>query len=156
MAQALTIKNANTSIKTVGDMLPRFYEDDYKFTQGALLEYDVLKIAGTAQEVQEKFNAIRVRIERAYKMPSSLWSRTPPEEKEVWLDADDKWYWLEFAPKYKRSVSLLSAGELTVLETATTGLERDIIYQKMIVNPGEWDNNNIIEATDLNRVAMEL
>lgn len=156
MAQALIIKNANTVMKTVGDMLSRIYEDDYKFTEGALLEYNVLKIAGTAQEVREKFNAIKVKIGTAYKASTTLWSITPPEEKEVWFDTDEKWYWLELAPKYKRSVSLLSAGELTVLETATTGLERDIIYQKMIVNPGEWDNNNIIEATDLNRVAMEL
>ena len=157
MAQALIIKNANTVMKTVGDIIPGgIFEDTHVFSEQELLEYTVVKIAGTREEVVTRLNAIRIEIERAYRATSTSWSRTRPEEKEVWKDSDDKWYWLEVEPKYKYSTALLSEAEMSILETATTGLERDIIYQKMIVNPGIWDEKNIIEATDLNQVAVEL
>lgn len=157
MAQALTIKNANTPLKTVGDIIPGgIFEDSHRFSERELLEFNVVKIAGTHTEVVEKLNAIRIAIEMAYKTTTISWSRIRPEEKECWLDADDKWYWLEAEPKYKWSTALLSEAEKTTLETATTGLERDTIYQKMIVNPGTWNEANKAEATDLNPVAMEL
>jgi len=155
MAQALLIKTANTTLKTVGDIIPGgIFEDTHKFTENELLEYSVAKIAGTRKEVIEKLWAIRAKIETAYKACDALWSRTPPEEKEVWLDTDEKWYFLEIAPKYKYSMALLSIEEKTILETATTGLERDTIYQKMIVNPGVWNRDNAVEAADLNSAVM--
>ena len=157
MAQALTIKIANTAMKTIGDIIPGgIFEDTHIFSEHELLEFNVVKIAGTCAEVTDKLNAIRVPIERAYRAATTEWSRIRPEEKEVWLDIDDKWYFLEAGPKYIFSTSLLSGAELTILETATTGLERDVIYQKMVVNPGVWDEKNIIEVIDLNRITAEL
>ncbi len=150
MAQLLLIKDANTSLKTVGDVVG-VYEDAHKFSAYEQTAYTILQIMGTREEVVTKLNAIRVPLERAYKAKSVLWSLERPEDKEVWQDTfDDKWYFLEERIKYTFSTAGLLAGDLTTLETTDTGLARDTVFQKMIVNPGEWDAANTVEATDLN------
>jgi len=149
MAQALLIKTANTTMKTVGDIVGIF-EDIHKFSSYELLAFNAAKIEGTREEVVAKLNAIQIPMDMAYKAVDGSWSRTRPEEKHVWQDSDEKWYFLEARFKYKWSMSLLSESEKLTIETAKTGLERDAIYKKMIVNPGVWDAKNQVEATDLN------
>jgi len=157
MAQALKIKTANTVMKTVGDIVG-IYEDTFKFDPHELREkgFDVGKIEGTREEVVEKLNAIHILLSTAYKAATTEWTQTRPERKTVWFDTDGKWYFFDAPPKYKWSMALLEEAEKTTLETATTGLERDTIYQKMIVNPGVWDDKNKIEVTALNQIAVEL
>jgi len=155
MAKILLIKTANTSLKTVGDIVGIF-EDTHKFSEHELLTFNVVKIEGTREEVVAKLNAIHVPMDRAYKAVDGSWSRTRPEEKEVWKDADGKWYFLEAQPKYKWSTALLTEQEKTTLENEATGLARDAAFKNMIVNPGTWDSKNKVEVTDLNKVAMEL
>jgi len=153
MAQALLIKTANTPLKTVGDIVGIF-EDTHKFSTHELLTFDVAKIEGTRGEVAAKLSAIQIEIETAYRASSTLWSRARPEEKRVWQDVDEKWYFLEVEPKYVYSMSLLSASEKTTLENDATGLARDAAFKKMVVNPGDWDAKNQIEATDLNSAIL--
>lgn len=149
MAQALLIKTASTAFKEVGDIVG-IYEDAHKFSNRELLTFDVVKIEGTREEVVEKLNAINVSFDMAYRTSTSLWSRTRPEQKPVWKDTDEKWYFLEERPHHQWSMSLLDEAKKITLETATTGLARDTAYQKMIVNPGVRDEKNKIEAMDLN------
>lgn len=149
MTQLLLIKTANTTLKTVDDIVGIF-EDAHKFFEHELLVYNVIQIMGTREEVVQKLNVIRINIEKAYRTPTIEWSRTPPEEKDVWQDIDDKWYFLEVRPKYIFSMSNLTSEDKTLLETTDTGLARDIVFKKMVVNPGEWDIKNTAEATDLN------
>ena len=155
MAQALKIKTANTTLKTVGDIVGIF-EDTHKFSEYELMAFNVAKIEGKREDVVAKLNAIRIPFSRAYKAETTEWSQIRPEEKTVWKDANEKWYFLEAAPKYKWSMALLTTAEKTTLEEDNTGIARDVAFKKMIVNPGAWDAKNIIEATDLNKVAMEL
>jgi len=149
MAQALLIKTADTAFKTVGDIVG-VYEDAHKFSEKELLVFNVAKIEGTREEVVEKLSAINIPINTAYKTSTSLWTRTRPEEKAVWKDTDERWYFLEERPQYRWSMALLDEAEKLTLETATTGLARDTAYQKMVVNPGSWDEKNKTEAVDLN------
>jgi len=153
MAQALLIKTANTDLKTVGDIVGIF-EDTHKFSEHELLAFNVAKIEGTREEVATKLNAIRIEIETAYRATSTEWSRTQPEEKQVWKDTDDKWYFLEVELKYQYSMALLTESEKTTLETQASGLARDVAFKNMIVNPGTWDSKNQVEATDLNAAIL--
>jgi len=154
MAQALLIKTANTLMKTIGDIVGIF-EDTHKFSVQELLTFDVAKIEGDREDVVKKLNAIRIEIETAYRASTTSWSRTPPEEKEVWKDTDDKWYFLEVELKYQYSMALLTIAEKTTLENNATGLARDAAFKNMIVNPGVWDAKNQVEATDLNTAVLE-
>lgn len=149
MAQALLIKTANTALKTVGDIVGIF-EDTHKFSAHELLAFDVAKIEGTREEVVAKLTAVKIPITKAYKAESTEWSQTRPEEKEVWQDADEKWYFLEAQPKYQWSMALLTEQEKTTLANDTTGIARDAAFKNMVVNPGFGDAKNQIEATDLN------
>ena len=149
MAQLLLIKTANTSLKTVGDIVG-VYEDTHKFSTNEQTTFTILQIMGTREEVVNKLNAVRVPLERAYKSKSITWALERPEEKEVWQGTDEKWYFLEERIKYTFSTSGLTAGDITTLETTNTGLQRDTVFQKMIVNPGAWNAANTVEATDLN------
>ncbi|MCK5600975.1 hypothetical protein KAR91_03840 [Candidatus Pacearchaeota archaeon] len=149
MAQLLLIKTANTALKTVGDIVG-VYEDTHKFSEYELQAFTVVQVKGDREEVIQKLNAISVPVEGAFKAESTVWSRTRPEEKEVWKDVDDKWYFLEARLKYPFSMSNLLPEDKTLLETTDTGLARDVVFKKMIVNPGEWDTKNTVEATDLN------
>lgn len=149
MAQLLEIKTANTALKTVGDIVGVF-EDKHKFSEYELQAFNVRQIIGTREEVVTKLNVIRVPIETAYKAETTLWSRTRPEDKEIWQNTDEKWYFLEVEPKYIFSTSNLLPEEKTILETMDTGLARDIVFKKMVVNPGEWDEKNTVEVTGLN------
>jgi len=149
MAQLLLIKTANTALKTVGDIVGVF-EDTHKFSEDALQVFNVRQIMGSREEVVTKLIAMQFKTDRACRAKSILWSRTRPEEKEVWQDVDDKWYFLEAELKYLFSVSNLLPEEKTIIETMDTGLARDIVFKKMVVNPGEWDAKNTVEVKDLN------
>ena len=149
MAQLLLIKTANTALKTVGDIVG-VYEDAHKFSAYEKEAFNITYIEGSREDVITKLNALRVPVERAYKARTTLWERTRPEEKEVWKDADDKWYFMEVNPKYRFSMALLGEIEKTILAEGITGLARDAAFEKMIVNPGVWDVKNRIEAKDLN------
>ena len=142
-------------MKTVGDVVGIF-EDTHKFSDYELLVFDVAKIEGTREDVVAKLNAIHIPLSTAYKAETTEWTQTRPEEKEVWQDIDEKWYFLEAQPKYKWSMALLLESEKTTLENDATGLARDAAFKNMIVNPGVWDAKNIVEVIDLNKVAMEL
>lgn len=149
MAQLLLIKTADTPLKRVGDIVGK-YEDTHKFFEHVLLIFNVLQIPGTRKEVDDKLKAIKFRYETAYKAESDVWTRTRPDEKLVWKDTDEKYYFLEERPKYMFSLAGLTVAERTILETEETGLQRDIVFKKMVVNPGEWDAKNTVEAKDLN------
>jgi len=155
MAQALLIKTANTTLKTVGDIVGIF-DDTHKFSEYELSAFSVCKIEGTREEVVAKLNAIHIPMSTAYKAETAEWSQTRPESKQVWKDTDEKWYFLEAPPKYKWSMALLEESEKTTLETATTGLARDTAFKKVVVNPGVWDEKNKTEATDLNKVTEKI
>ena len=149
MAQLLLIKTANTALKIVGDIVG-VYEDAHKFSAYEKEAFNITYIEGSREDVITKLNALRVPVERAYKARTTLWERTRPEEKEVWKDADDKWYFMEVNPKYRFSMALLSESEKTTLATVSAGLDRDAAFEKLIVNPGVWDAKNTVEAKDLN------
>ena len=152
MARLLLIKDANTELKTVGDIVG-IYEDTHSFDPYELREkgFDVAQIEGKREDVVAKLNTIQIPFSTAYKAATTEWSQTRPEQKTVWQDADDKWYFLDAQPKYKWSMSLLSEPEKTTLENDLTGLARDAAFKNMIVNPGEWDSINQTEAIDLNK-----
>ena len=112
---------------------------------------------GTREEVDQKLNALSLPIQNAYKNESGQWVLGEPKEKEivierkeVWQNTDGKWYFLERRPKYGCSLSNLTGADITIIETNDTGLERDAVFEKIIVNPGIWDVKNTTEATDLN------
>ena len=149
MAQLLLIKDANTSLKTIDDIVGIF-EDTHKFSDYELQAYNVIQIMGSRVEVTTKLNAVRFKTERAYKAKSTKWLRIRPEEKEVWQDADEKWHFLKEQPKHTFSLATLSAEDKAIIETTDTGLARDVVFKKMVVNPGEWDVKNTVEAKDLN------
>lgn len=148
MAIAALIKNANTPMKTVGDIVGIF-EDSYKFEDNDLV-YSFAKIEGKRAEVFEKLNALNILMANAYKSASNKWSFTKPERRVVWQDIDEDWYFLDAPPKYKWSMSLLSETEKTTLENDKTGIARDSAFKKMIVNPGVWDAKNTVAVKDLN------
>lgn len=149
MAQLLLIKTADTALKTVGDIVGLF-EDTHKFSEHELQAFTVIQIMGTRKEVVKKLNGVQIRYEKVWKTETTLWSLTRPENKTVWQDTDDKWYFIEAPIKYAFSLSSLLSEDKTILETTDTGLARDVVFKKMIVNPGEWDIANTVEATDLN------
>ena len=149
MAQLLLIKTADTVLKTVGDIVGIF-TDGHKFSVYEQTAFDILQIMGEREEVVTKLNAIRVPIERVYKAKSVLWSLERPEKKYVWKDIDEKWYFLEKRIKYIFSTSGLKVDDVAILETTNTGLQRDAVFKKIVVNPGEWDTVNTTEAVDLN------
>lgn len=149
MAQALLIKTANTALKTVGDIVGIF-EDTHKFSEYELLAFNVAKIEGKREDVVAKLNAISIPFDRVYKADTTVWSRTRSEQKTVWKDTNEKWYFLEAQPKYQWSMALLTEQEKTNLANDTTGIARDAAFKNMVVNPGFWDAKNQIEAMDLN------
>jgi len=150
MAQLLLIKTANTALKTIGDVVGIF-EDKHKFSKHELVTFNVLQITGTREEVAQKLDAIRIPIEQAFLAKTTKWSLERPEQKEVWQDTfDDKWYFLEAPLKYVFSTSGLTSQDKTLLETTNTGLERDVVFKKMVVNPADWDAKNTVEVKDLN------
>ena len=153
MAQALLIKTANTAMKTVGDIVG-IYRIGHTFSAHELLTFDVARIRGSRSDVVAKLREIEIEIETAYRATTTLWSLTRPERKRVWKDVDEKWYFLDVPPKYSWSMALLTKAQKTLLETATTGLDRDIAYKRMIVNPRVWNNLNTVEATDLNTAVL--
>lgn len=155
MGQALLIKTANTIMKTIGGIVGIF-EDTHKFSNYELLAFNVAKIEGKREDIVAKLNAIQIPFSTAYKAELTEWSRTRPEEKIVWQDADEKWYFLEAQPKYKWSMALLSEQEKTTLETDATGVARDAVFKKMIVNPGVWNVLNMVEVFDLNKEAEKI
>ena len=150
MAILREIKTANTPLKTVGDV-NGIYEDGHRFSERELIAYNFRTIKGTAVEIREKLEGFRFRVERIFRTNTApnQWS-LDVEKAYSWQDREGTWYHLDAPPKYEWSTSLLDATDINILETIDSDLSKDLVLQKMAVNPGEWNVANNVEIKELN------
>ena len=150
MAQLLLIKTANTALKTVAGDIVGIFLDTHTFSDHEKEIFDITYIEGKREDVVAKLQSFQYDVKTAFKTTTALWSLARPERKPVWRDKDNKWYFLNSPPQCTYSMALLGEIEKTILAEGITGLERDAVFEKMIVDPGVWDEKNKVEAKDLN------
>ena len=150
MAQALLIKTANTALKTVAGDIVGIFLDTHKFSDHEKKIFDITYIEGKREDVVAKLQSFQYDVKTAFKAATALWSLDRPERKQVWRDKDNKWYFLNSPPQCTYSMAPLSDVEKTILVTAKEEPERDAVFEKMIVDPGVWDDKNKVEVKDLN------
>jgi hypothetical protein len=100
MPHIVLIKNADTSLKKVGDLVGVF-EDNHIFSDLEQSQYNIREITGfTRQEIVDWLNDNMPERQWLYRMSvANTWTQETPEKKQAWND-NGTWRFLEVTPKY--------------------------------------------------------
>ena len=154
MPQLLLIKDANTAIKKVGDIIG-VYEDAHKFSTTEQGYFYIEYVAGfkSALELKLFFNTL-MEIKSAIRLPEgNKWTFDQPEEKRFWRELPDgKWCELVEQPKCPWKYYGLTSEERRQLAEPTLILEQRKELLAKCENRIKAQVENLIEQPDLNVV----
>ena len=154
MPQLLIVKDANTVMKKVGDIIG-VYEDAHKFSDTERDYFYIEYIAGfeSALELKKALRENHYEIKRANRLPvaANTWTFEQPEEKEFWRELPDgKWCELVEDKKYKLNYYALTVEERRQLAEETLTKEQRIELLKKCENRIKTDSKNLTEQPELN------
>lgn len=154
MPQLLLIKDANTAIKKIGDIIGVF-EDAHKFSQEEINYFHIEYVAGfkSALELKLFFNTL-MEIKTAVRLPEgNKWTFDQPEEKEFWRELPDgRWCELVSQPKRPWNYYALTSEERKQLAEPILTLEQRKELLARCENRIKAQPENLIELPDLNTV----
>ena len=154
MPQLLLIKDANTTIKKVGDIVGVF-EDAHKFSITEQEYFYIEYIAGfkSALELKLFFNTM-METKTAVRLPlGNTWTFARPEEKQFWRELPDgKWCELVLQPKRPWNYYGLTSEERKQLAEPILTLEQRKELLSKCENRIKAQPENLIEQPDLNVV----
>ena len=153
MPQLLLIKDANTEVKKVGDIIGVF-EDSHRFSEHEQEVFHIEKVAGFSTALELKLSLPKPKVERAKLSKTLKWTLDEPEEKEVWQDMDGNWYDFVKSPKKFLNYYSLSAEERRWLsEDVLTKAERIALLQKCENRIKDYPEN-LTEERDLRGISI--
>lgn len=151
MAQLLLIKDANTALKEVDDIIS-FFEDTHKFSIDEIGYFTIQQVKGYTRETLVEFARNKQpERQRIYKSKTlNAWTAEVPEKKTAWKK-DDKWYFLEEEPKYMFTIKNMTEEEKTTIdsELSTTFDKLDALAH--LECKIDMNSKNLVEITELNK-----
>jgi len=149
--------NLNILINETYDVVA-VHEDDVDLSTSGYTGYRVVKITGiTADQIKEILSAKVPEVRTAYKQIASpsKWTFLELEEsdieerKEVWLNTDAKWYFLEDRPKYSVKIPF-SVANIEDLENIIIPANVKIqAVNQVATEKIHLKSVNLVEAKDL-------
>lgn len=152
MPQLLLIRDANTAIKKVGDIIGVF-EDSHKFSEYEQANFFIEKVFGFSSALELKKALPKPEIKLAYRS-TAKWTLEPPEEKEVWQDSDGMWYDFVTSPKKLLNYYSLSVEERKLLAEENISIADRLILLQKCENRIKDFSENFTEERDLRSVAI--
>lgn len=149
MAQLLLIKDVNTSLKEIDDIIG-FFEDSHKFSDDEKFIFNIQQVKGYTREAITEFARTkqpeRRRIYKSKK--ANVWTLARPEKETAWIK-DSKWYMLAEEPKYMFTIKNMTEQEkVTIADERATTLDRlnalAHLECKIAMNP-----KNMVEIPEL-------
>ena len=135
----------------VGDIVA-IHDDNVELSGAGYENAEITKIPGvSAEEVRAKLNALTPKRAMAFKASTTAWSFTPPEEKEVWQDADGKWKFLSDPPKYVMNLLPDKTQETQLADTKTSTSTRLAVLESAMQDNISTNEENSTEVSDLNK-----
>ncbi len=94
------------AINAIGDLVS-IHDDDVALTGPGYVNFKIVKVPGTAEEVRQRLDANLPEVKQAYKTnaPAGEFGFDRPEEIEVWNDGGT-WRRIEKRPKYQINVTV--------------------------------------------------
>lgn len=162
MAQLLLIKTANTPAKFYDDVVgSAAFEDAHNFSEYELQIFNVLYINGSREDVQNRIDQIKIRIESAwYWEADQIWSFSIPtaaevetgevtDYTEVWFDSPNRWRRVVNDFKFPVSVQDITPEEREILATVDINHPSVDSFIMKIIKDLSADPANMEEIRDL-------
>ena len=141
-----------SGLNEIGD-IAAYHEDNVGLTGKGYAGFDIIKVASI---VKSEYEAIvltkKPDLSRAFctDAKQNTWTRTRPEEKEVWKNVSGKWCDLIARPHYAMTLDITAQDKLDlansgVLKSAKLAILTTQIKEKISLNA-----ENLIEVNDLN------
>jgi len=125
MAQLLLIKDANTALKEIDDIIG-FFEDSHRFSTDEHLFFNIQQVKGYSREAIVEFTRNKQpEMRRIYKLKkANVWTLERPKKETAWIK-DNKWYMLAEEPKYMFTIKNMTGQEkVTIANDKATTLDR--------------------------------
>ena len=159
MAQLVLIDTGTLRIKdgvainAIGDLVS-IHDDDVALTGPGYVNFKIVKVPGTAEEVRQRLDANLPETKQAFKSstPAGEFGFERPEEIEVWND-NGTWRKIETRPKYQINVAVDKEldGQLKD-EVLTAESKVSLLAAKAVANV-TIKTENQVEIKELSKVA---
>jgi len=141
------------AINAIGDLVS-IHDDDVALTGPGYVNFKIVKVPGTAEEVRQRLDATLPEVKMAYKTnaPAGEFGFDRPEEIEVWND-NGVWRKIEKWPKYQINVAVDKELEGQLVDEVLTAESKVSLLAAKAVPNVITKTENMVEIKELSKVA---
>jgi len=141
------------AINAIGDLVS-IHDDDVALTGPGYVNFKIVKVPGTAEEVRRRLDANLPEVKQAYKTnaPAGKFGFDRPEEIEVWND-NGVWRKIEKRPKYQINVAVDKELEGQLVDEVLTAESKISLLAAKAVPNVITKTENMVEIKELAKVA---
>ncbi|OPZ42656.1 MAG: hypothetical protein BWY95_02327 [Bacteroidetes bacterium ADurb.BinA104] len=140
------------AINAIGDLVS-IHDDDVALTGPGYVNFKIVKVPGTAEEVRRRLDANLPEVKQAYKTnaPAGEFGFDRPEEIEVWND-NGVWRKIEKRPKYQINVAVDKELESQLVDEVLTAESKVALLAAKATPNVTTKTENLVEIKELSVV----
>jgi len=140
------------AINAIGDLVS-IHDDDVALTGPGYVNFKIVKVPGTAEEVRQRLDANLPEVKQAYKTnaPAGEFGFDRPEEIEVWND-NGVWRKIEKRPKYQINVAVDKELEGQLVDEVLTAESKVALLAAKATPNVTTKTENLVEIKELSVV----